>query len=627
MDSKYKELWVGVTVLTAIISLVALTIYFGKGETVRFGEEYTIKVRFQRTPGIAKRSPVYKNGVKIGLVTSVELVDEDREVEITIRLPEARKIYTDEECRVRQTVIMGDATLEFVKDINFKGEIKLVGSDSPPLVGRESNDILRSFSNLEGDLNKTLQVISGAVERIGEFVDRANIIIGTPDDAKVRHDRIDEVVAELQQTMSAIRAFSSQAGSFVGDQKLQNDFKQIVSSLPEILSKSQSLFSNAESLLSEGRGFVKHGNDSLSKVDAAVGNITKITEQAKDDIPDIMNSLKTSSTKLQMLFEEIILMVRAFQKSEGTIGRMLHDPEAYEKLLETLNNIEKITKDVNLLIRTDIKPISTNLRHLSDEIARDPSIFIRNLIKKRPPVKGGLPVWGDGLGSDKMLNSQFGFYESQNQNQCQNQNYNDYFDLPCCPVCYGDPCFCEQKSMFSILVPNCIAKLFLRQKKQPTSSGCGDVDCDDVTCAALQNDNIHTNTPNLTANSSQNNFSQNNVAQNNVVQNNTAQNNATKNNAVQNRVIVQDNLAQKNNLAQKRSAANSNYAGDNLRQTSEVESKKVAAISDGITARSELRHQQTGDVGAELDGVIINNDPRYPAVFGTAEIVPDSVRR
>jgi ABC-type transporter Mla subunit MlaD len=501
MDNKHKELWVGVTVLAAVVSLIVLAIYFGKGESVRFGDEYTIKVRFQRTPGIAKRSPVYKNGVKIGLVTNVELVDEDREVEITIRLPESRKIYTNEECRVRQTVIMGDATLEFVKDINFNGEIKLVGSDSPPLVGRESSDILRSFTNLEGDLNKTLQVIGTAVERIGEFVDRANIIIGSPEDARVRHDRIDEVVAELQQTMQAIRTFSSQTSNLVNDPELRRDIKQVLNALPAVLNKSQSIFSDVELLLADGRGFIKHGKESLGKVDVVINNVTKITSKAQDDVPAIMESLKNTSAKLQSLFDELIVIFKAFQNSDGTLGKILHDPQAYQKLLLTLDNIEKITRDVNLLIRTDVKPISTNIRVFTDEIARDPSVFIRNLIKKRAPVKGSFPIWGDGLGSDNLLGSSggnYGCFVEYGENSVRQvnagqvntgqvnagqvsycaENYADGFELPCCPVCYGYPCFCDSRRRFSFLIPDCSFSLFFKSgKKKPACSTCGDSDC------------------------------------------------------------------------------------------------------------------------------------------------------
>ncbi|MDR2345849.1 MAG: MlaD family protein [Planctomycetaceae bacterium] len=571
MDNKHKELWVGVTVLAAIISLIALAIYFGKGESVNFGDEYTIKVRFQRTPGIAKRSPVYKNGVKIGVVTNVELVDEDREVEITIRLPVSRKIYTNEECRVRQTVIMGDATLEFVKDINYKGEIELVGADSPPLVGRESSDILRSFTNLEGDLNKTLQVIGNAVERIGEFVERANIIIGSPEDAKGRHNKIDEVVAELQQTMLAIRNFSNQANSLVNDPNLQKDVKQIISVLSAILNKSQNIFADAELLIADSRGFIKHGNESLGKVDLVINNVTKITDNVQGDVPAIMESLKMSSVKLQTLFDELIIVFKAFQNSEGTLGKIINDPAAYQKLLLTLDNIEKITQDVNLLIRTDVKPVSTNLRLFTDEIARDPSVFIRNLIKKRSPVKNGIPVWGDGLGSDKLLNFQGGCYVdsmivneqeldcTNNQNYQNYQNYTDSFELPCCTECYCFPCCCDLKRNFSSLIPDCIVSLFNKNKNKKKSN-CST--CSGTTCSGGESCNQHSDI-----------YENNDYSKTNLRINNLQNSKSDKKNIMPNELLIQD--------------------------------------------KSEY----------EPDGVIINTDPRYPTAAGKSDIVQMSFNK
>ncbi|MDR1479227.1 MAG: MlaD family protein [Planctomycetaceae bacterium] len=563
MNTRHKELWVGVTVLTAIVSLMILAVYFGKGESVRFGDEYMIKVRFQRTPGITKRSPVYKNGVKIGVVANVELVDEDREVEITIRLPESRKIYTNEECRVRQTMITGDATLEFVKDINFKGEIELVGADSPPLVGRESGDILRSFTNLEGDLNKTLQVISVAVEHIGEFVDRANIIIGSREDAKTRHDRIDEVVAELQQTMLAIRTFSNQTNSLVNDPNLQKDIKQIINSLPAILNKSQTIFTNAESLLTDSRNFVKRGSESLGKIDRVIDNVTKITDKAQNDVPEIMESVKNTATKLQSLFDELITIVKAFQNSEGMLGKILKDPEAYQKLLLTLDNIEKITRDVNLLIRTDVKPISTNLRLFTDEIARDPSVFIRNLIKKRSPVKNGLPVWGDTLGSDRLLKTSYGYYADCGENfveqfdNCTDKNIGNNvdhdFELPCCPVCYCYPCCCATGKTFTSLIPNCITTLFKNFKKIPAQPNCDNPNC---------NNHDH-------------------------------------------------NESQYQPIDE-----NGNYTKLNL----SVENSRKNMLTEKYVEPTKMELQKGLD-DVETDGVIINTDPRYPALAGKSEVM------
>ncbi|MDR2704698.1 MAG: hypothetical protein LBC02_02860, partial [Planctomycetaceae bacterium] len=62
MDTQQREFRIGVMVLAALVGLVVLMVFFGKQSIVNFGGEYTVRVRFQRTPGISRNSPVFKNG-------------------------------------------------------------------------------------------------------------------------------------------------------------------------------------------------------------------------------------------------------------------------------------------------------------------------------------------------------------------------------------------------------------------------------------------------------------------------------------------------------------------------------------------------------------------------------------
>jgi len=49
------------------------------------------------------------------------------------------------------------------------------------------------------------------------------------------------------------------------------------------------------------------------------------------------------------------------------------------------------------MLRVDVKPIAHNVKVLTDKAARDPAIFIRNLLQKEPPVKT-LPIrFGSGM--------------------------------------------------------------------------------------------------------------------------------------------------------------------------------------------------------------------------------------
>jgi hypothetical protein len=130
--------------------------------------------------------------------------------------------------------------------------------------------------------------------------------------------------------------------------------------------------------------------------------VAKITDSVLDDVPNFIVTLKKSAVKLESLFGEITMIVEGFRNADGTVKRLMRDPALYEKLLTTLDNVEQITDEVDKMLRTDVKPIANNVKILTDKAARDPAIFIRNLIRKQPPTKGALPIWGDNLGSDSL---------------------------------------------------------------------------------------------------------------------------------------------------------------------------------------------------------------------------------
>lgn len=447
MDTQHQEFRIGLTVLVALAALVFLVVAFGKGPSINFGDEYAVRVRFQRTPGISKKSPVFKNGVQIGRVSKVELVDDDREVEITIQLPRNRKIYTNEECRVRQTVIMGDASLEFVKRPNHAGKVEVVGPDSPPLVGGAPSDLLSGFSSMEGDLSKAINHVSDAAIQMSGFIERANHFMGTPDELTDRKILLDAISQEIRLTMESTRKFTDGANKFMNDPQLQANIRKVAETMPDVIEKANGLVAQTNLFVQDARSLMERGTGSLDKIDAglakadkALDGVMKITDSVEGNVDEFMTSLKNSATKLESLFDEVTSIVQAINNADGTLKRIMRSPEMYEKLMETLDNVQQITGQVDQMLKTDIKPIANNVKIITDKVARDPSIFIKNLIRKQPRTKGHLPIWGDGLGSDTLGDPTYSLDRFSNENQ--------YRELVCCSTDYSSSSY---KNGLSIL--------------------------------------------------------------------------------------------------------------------------------------------------------------------------------
>ncbi|MDR1964408.1 MAG: MlaD family protein [Planctomycetaceae bacterium] len=420
MDTQQREFRIGIMVLAALIGLVVLMVFFGKQSIVNFGGEYMVKVRFQRTPGISRNSPVFKNGVKIGRVSNVQLVDQDREVEVSILISKARQLYTNEECHIRQTVIMGEASLEFVKKANFTGKIEAIDPDKP-LVGGMPSDLMSGFSSIEGDLTKAINSVSDAAVqfstiaiRTGDFLDRVNAFIGTSEDLNARRTLFEDTFNEMRTTMKSMNQFADEGNKLISDPTIQKNVRKFIVDIPDLVDRSRTLIDGSNQFVNDARSLIERGQVSMDKIvrglekaERALESVSKITDSIQDDVPEFITVLKKSAVKLESLFNELTIIAEGFRNADGTVKRLMRDPELYEKLIVTLNNIEQITGEVDMMLRTDVKPIAGNIKILTDKAARDPAIFIRNLIRKQPPTKGAIPFWGDGLGSDTLCDQEF----------------------------------------------------------------------------------------------------------------------------------------------------------------------------------------------------------------------------
>jgi ABC-type transporter Mla subunit MlaD len=382
---------------------------FGKAPSMNFGSDYIVKVRFERAPGITRKSPVYKNGVRVGEVTGVRLIEDDRAVEVSLRIPATRKIYTDEICQIHQTMIMGDASLELVKNRRYQGEVKLIDPDIS-LTGEDASDIFSGFSNLEGDLLKAINSVSDAAAQFntlsvkaGGFIEKANDIVGSEAELNARKKQFDSLLTNVEQTIVSFHEMSDGMNQFVGDPKVQSGIQKIAENMPEILEQAKTLSNEMQMFVKEARTFVERGGKSLDTVEngldkaaAALESIKKVTDSIEDDIPETVAALKKSATKLQSFFDEITVLVRTVNNSDGSIMKLFREPEFYDKLINTLDNVERITGEADFMLRTEVKPIAANVRILTDKAARDPAIFIRNLIRKQPRTKS-LPYWTEEI--------------------------------------------------------------------------------------------------------------------------------------------------------------------------------------------------------------------------------------
>ncbi|MEO8272333.1 MAG: MlaD family protein, partial [Aureliella sp.] len=113
MDEQGYRFGVGVLVVASLVIAVILILFFGAAPNF-FVQRYTVTIRFKAAPGVASDTPVRKNGVQIGRVKSVQLLDEEG-VDLTLELDGKYKVRASELPQIgKGSLITGDAVVEFV---------------------------------------------------------------------------------------------------------------------------------------------------------------------------------------------------------------------------------------------------------------------------------------------------------------------------------------------------------------------------------------------------------------------------------------------------------------------------------------------------------------------------------
>ena len=162
MNERIMQFRVGVMILATILIAAILVLLF-MGSTPLLHGTYTIYIKFNDAPGVTRDTPVRKAGIRIGRVRNVQFADDDTGVIVTAEIDRDRHLFDNEQCKAASSLLMGDASLEFVRMPNFHGE-KAEIKDGAVLQGQMGQDMTGSIAGLQRKAERTLDALSKAGE-------------------------------------------------------------------------------------------------------------------------------------------------------------------------------------------------------------------------------------------------------------------------------------------------------------------------------------------------------------------------------------------------------------------------------------------------------------------------------
>lgn len=225
--------------------------------------------------------------------------------------------------------------------------------DAAPDVLRTNDEIrelARAAREAVPEIKKTAteaQVTLRTFDRTGE---RLNVLLQTNEG---------KLTALLDQGKETLE----RANRVLSDEN-QKNFTAGLRNLRDVTENAQTLIKNADSFLSEGRDTVKRLNEPITRTNELLDNLNKVVNPLGPRAEAITANLDEATRRVNAVLGDVQQLIRAVDKADGTVGRLLTDPSLYNQLDQAACQVNKILPRVDRVLR--------DVEVFADKIARHP---------------------------------------------------------------------------------------------------------------------------------------------------------------------------------------------------------------------------------------------------------------
>jgi phospholipid/cholesterol/gamma-HCH transport system substrate-binding protein len=369
MNEQVLKFWVGVMVVSSGLIAGILILWLGDTPAI-FQKTYPVHIDFGDAPSVTQGTPVRKSGILIGRVKSVELLRSGG-VRVTAGIHADTDLPTNEVCRVKNT-LLGDAEIEFSLPPGVQAAKTSIAPESI-IKGEQATDPLDVVAGLQQNLSGAVNSVSSASQKFAETLDKINKKF---DDNEVH---IDNIFKQTDETLALMQKTTKFTSDLMDDPEFNDKLKAEVRQLPQTLNE-------ARTTIIQMRTTMQNMDRTMGLVDDNLRNIKDFTDPLGQNGRGIVEQIDQSVRRLNNLMVEMETFGKSLNSPEGTLGRLVKDDELYQRLNQTVRNVEEIS--------FRLKPIVNDARIISDRLARHPGPILRDAVRPGPGTKGLPPSNG-----------------------------------------------------------------------------------------------------------------------------------------------------------------------------------------------------------------------------------------
>lgn len=340
---RWSQLRVGITVLVASIAL-AILIFLMSGSSGPFASRLYLKSYFQSTAGLRIGAPVTVQGVNIGNVKNIEVVQDPPNKLAPVLV--TMKVNTDYAFEIRKDSIAKLATAGVLGELF----VDIVSKDAkgPQAV---NGDFLKS----EGatDINDMITAGQGTLQNMDVLLKRMDRILATIENGqgsigKVINDpslfnHANEILNQMQMIVNQINSGKGSIGKILYDDELYRKANKTLDDLNQIVGDINAGKGSAGKLLKDEELY-RNVNQTMAKANQLMTDI----QNGKGTLGKIAHD-EEFAKKVDTLVSNFSALSDKMEKGEGSVGKLFNDPSLYnnsdQMLVETRNLVKAIREN------------------------------------------------------------------------------------------------------------------------------------------------------------------------------------------------------------------------------------------------------------------------------------------
>lgn len=310
MNQTARDFLIGLCTIVACIGLAVLLIRFGEIRTV---DRYDLTIPTVQASGIRAGSNVTLNGVKVGVVASVEPTDDPRwPVSIVAGIDSGRTIPSSAIPYSNSSLLGTGASLLL--------EVAPADAMAPPLPS-DGTAVLQGpvqsymLTTLNDALDERLDPVLGSFDQLAStYINVGESLLGVIGPG-------DEQAHTVRTTLARINSALELTELWLGDEQLMSD---------------------AHDLLGTSIVFVNHGID-------LIDNLSALTVDVDGQTDALFEQLIPVSSELARLLATTDRVMQAVETGEGTIGQLVTNRDLYDNLDASIKQLQEAIVSFKLL--------------------------------------------------------------------------------------------------------------------------------------------------------------------------------------------------------------------------------------------------------------------------------------